>query len=369
MTPFSSPRFPILFSTPNRTRGLANEIQRIDVVALCGEYERLRKTAPRRSARNKRYFVGHDGRPQAKNPGSPSEKHLAIALWRREAQWPRAGSGWMCLLDYQFPLKARRSDAGLGEVDLLGATDEGRLVVIELKVRRKNGSPGDTPLLAVMEALRYAAVVHANHRAIAAEARDGFAINVSEQPPIVQILAPEDWWRGWRDMASSTRAAAGPWEPKFLDLSAELKARLGIVIECASLQGITLADVIWHAHGPRLGKTPQMRRVCLDGALAPAPAPPRGPAVAMVDSTGYETGLLRHLWGWADQHHSKELDGGSRIRVRARFLLKCTLRTSDPELGGVDLDLAVEDDVAPLDRADAGDEFGVEREVGGGGDS
>ena len=150
-------------------------------------------------------------------------------------------------------------------------------MVIELKVSRKNGSPGDTPLLALMEGLRYAAVVHANHRVIAAEARDGFAINVSEEPPIVQVLAPEDWWRGWRDMASSTRAAAGQWEPKFLDLSAELKARLGIVIECASLQGITLADVTWDAHGPRLGKTPPMRRVCLDGALAPAPATREGP--------------------------------------------------------------------------------------------
>ena len=114
----------------------------------------MRKAAPSRSARDKRYFVGHDGHPQAKNPGSPSEKHLAIALWRRKARWPRAASGWMCLLDYQFPLKARRSDACLGEVDLLGATDEGRLVVIELKVSRKNGSPGDTPLLALMEGLR-----------------------------------------------------------------------------------------------------------------------------------------------------------------------------------------------------------------------
>ena len=227
MTTFSSSRFPILFRTPNRTRGLANDIRGIDAVALCREYEQLRKVAPSRAARNKRYFVGHDGRAQAKNPDSPSEKHLAIALWRSKARWPRAGGGCMCLLDYQFPLKARSTDAGLGEVDLLGATHGGRLVVIELKVRQKNGSRGDTPLFAVMEGLRYAAVVHANHRAIAAEARDGFAIDVSEEPPIVQVLAPEDWWRGWRDMARSTRAAAGQWEPEFLDLSsrAQVPAR------------------------------------------------------------------------------------------------------------------------------------------------
>ena len=164
--------------------------------------------------------------------------------------------GWLRLLDYQFPLKASRSDTGLGEVDLLGATDRGCLVVTELKVRRKDGPRGDTPLLALMERLRYAAVVHANHRAIAAEAREHFAIHVSVEPPIVQILASEDWWRGWCDMACSTRLAAGQWEPKFLELSAQLEARLGIVIECASLQGISLADASWDGRGPRLGQTP-----------------------------------------------------------------------------------------------------------------
>ena len=286
MTDIFSRQFPILFSSRNSTRHLADSIQRVDVVAVCREYDQLRKRAPSRSARNKRYFVGHDGRPQAKYPASPSEKHLAIALWRLKAQWPRAGGGWLRLLDYQFPLKASRSDTGLGEVDLLGVTDQGRLVVIELKVRRKDGSRGDTPLLALMEGLRYAAVVHANHGAIAAEARERCAIHVSAEPPIVQLLAPEDWWRGWCNMVGSTRRAAGQWEPKFLELSAELKDWLGIVIECMSLQGIGLADVTWDGRGLRLGQTPPMHPVCLDGAPAPAPATPRVAADAAVDSSG-----------------------------------------------------------------------------------
>ena len=269
MSDFSARLFSILFPKRSKTTDLADSIEGIDVDALCREYCQLRKTAPSRSACSKPYFVGHDGHPKAKNPGCPSEKHLAIALWRLKTRWPRVGAGWMRLLDYQFPLKASNSDTGLGEVDLLGATDRGRLVIIELKVRRKNGSRGDTPLLALMEGLRYAAVVHANHRTIAAEARERCAIDVSEEPPIVQIMAPEDWWRGWCGMVGSTRRAAGEWEPKFLDLSAELKARLGILIECVSLGGISLADVTWDGHGPRLGETPPMRRVCLDGAPAP----------------------------------------------------------------------------------------------------
>ena len=333
MTEFSSRRFPILFPDRSTTTALASDIQRIDVAALCREYVQLRKAAPSRSARNKRYFVGHDGRPRAKNPASPTEKHLAIALWRLKAQWPRSGGGWLRLLDYQFPLKARSSDTGLGEVDLLGATDHGRLVVIELKVGRKDGSRGDTPLLALMEGLRYAAVVHANHGAIAAEARERCAIHVSTEPPIVQILAPEDWWRGWCDMARSTRRAAGQWEQKFLSLSAELEHRLGIVIECMSLQGISLADVSWDGREPRLGQTPPMRRVCLDGAPAPARATRRGAADAVDDATGYEDALLGHLWDWADRYHSSELDGGSRVGrppvLRAEFASKAVLVPPD----------------------------------------
>ena len=113
-------------------------------------------------------------------------------------------------------------------------------------------------------------------------------------------------------MVGSTRKDAGEWEPRFLDLSAELEARLGIVIECASLQGISLADVRWDAHGPRLEKTPAMQRVCLDGEPAPAPAPPRVAACARDDATGYENVLLGHLWGWAGRYHAGELDGGPR---------------------------------------------------------
>ena len=54
-------------------------------------------------------------------------------------------------------------------------------------------------------------------------------------------------------------------------------------------------------------------------------------------------------------------------RVPTRFVLKYTLRAVRLELGGVDLDLAVEDDVLPLDRADVPQQVGVEREVRRGG--
>ena len=336
MTDFPQ-QFPILLGTHNKITGLADTIRKIDVDvdALCWEYCRLRREAPHR----KRYFVGHDGCLSAKNPGNPSEKHLAIALWRLGARWPRAGGGRMRLLDYEFPLKASQSDVGLGKVDLLGATDQGRLMVVELKVRPKSGALGDTPLRALMEGLRYAAVVHANHRAIAAEAREHYAIHLSEAPPIVQILAPDDWWRGWCDMGRSIRKAAGEWEPSFLGLSAALEARLGIVIECASLlQGVGLADVRWDGCGPHLARTPAMHRVRLGGAPASAAVLPRDAGGAGDDAIGYENVLREHLWGWAARHHPGELDGGPRVD-RAPVLLaesasKSLLVPSDDRVAG-----------------------------------
>ena len=46
---------------------------------------------------------------------------------------------------------------------------------------------------------------------------------------------------------------------------------------------------------------------------------------------------------------------------------KYTLRAAHLELGGVDLDFAVEDDVLPLDQADMTQQVGIEREVRRGG--
>ena len=264
MTVFSDRCFPILFCNRWNTTGLADAIKGIDKDSLCKEFDELRAAAPSRPDGGKPYFVRHEGRLRPKDPGNPSEKHLAIALWHLKMLHARAGVPQVRLLDYQFPLKAARSDTGLGEVDLLGVAAGGRIVIVELKVRRRDGARGDTPVHALMEGLRYAAVVQANIGAIAAEVRRLFAVNVPDRPPIVQILAPEDWWRGWHDMAPSTRRAAGCWEVPFLDLATCVEARLGIAVECASLGAAGLADIEWDARGPLLPRPPTVSGVALD---------------------------------------------------------------------------------------------------------
>ena len=326
MTDFSSSRFPILFRKRWNITGLANAISEINLDSLCSEYDALRSAAPRRHDRNKRHFVGHDGRPQAKDPASPAEKHLAIALWRFQTLQTRAGVSELRFLDYQFPLKAARSDAGLGEVDLLGVTVEGRIAIIELKVSRRSSTAPDTPVHALMEGLRYAAVVQANNDAIAAEARDRFGIDVFDRAPIMQILAPEDWWRGWRNMASRTRRAAGRWESALLELTNNLEARLGISAEFASLGDVGLADVRCTACGPRLDRSPTVSSVALASASA---------SQTVLDYAGYERDLRQCLWTWADRHHhSDELDGGGRNDrppvLNSESASKTVLVPSDP---------------------------------------
>ena len=109
-----------------------------------------------------------------------------------------------------------------------------------------------------MQGLRYAAVVHTNLRGIAAEAGTRFGINLSNAPPIVQILGTGSWWNGWCDLPASTRNEVGRLKPGFLELTARLEARLGIAIECALLKGAEPDDVTWDACGPALEQTPRL---------------------------------------------------------------------------------------------------------------
>ena len=61
------------------------------------------------------------------------------------------------------------------------------------------------------------------------------------------------------------------------------------------------------------------------------------------------------------------VENGLRLGAVGNLISTTVLRVAPRELGGVDLDLAVEDDVLPLDRADVPQQVGVEREVRRGG--
>ena len=258
------------------TRGLAEAISKIDLDDLSRAYEELRRRAPGRQDVGITYFMGHEGRLSTRrdNRGSRScrlEEHLAIALWRMGGFWPSASADRLRLLDYQFPLFAGRHDkVRMRAVDLLGVTDRGKLTVIELKVKTKaNQKRGDSPMAALIQGLRYAAIVDANRAAIAEEVKNIFGEEVSEEPPIVQILGPKAWWRGWLQLPSSTRKAAGRWEQEFVRLACDIEKRLGIVVEFVALDDVQCSDIDYGSDG----RQPQV-----DRALAVCPVYPGDPS-------------------------------------------------------------------------------------------
>ena len=187
------------------------------------------------------------------------EERLAIAIWRFKGCWPRPDGGRFRILDYQFPLMARKKDKGLGKIDLLGVTDEGRLMVIELKVKPKGDNKrGESPAAALMQGLRYAAIVEANHRVIAAEAARYFKVEIKEESPVVQILAPKAWWRVWSELSASTRRDTGNWEPEFSKFARDIENKLGIAIECMALDDHDHADFGSDRSKPQLERAPAL---------------------------------------------------------------------------------------------------------------
>ncbi len=250
------------------TTNLASKIARIDRNDLFREYEKALKDAPHRKEKKDHFFMpGHDGCIKA--PGDKTsnrfEERLAMALWRfRGRRWPRPDGAWFQFLDYQFPLKAAQEDKGVGKIDLLGVTSCKRLLVTELKVAPEDESNrGDSPMDALMQGLRYAAIVVANSDDIASEAKAAHKVSVDpKQRPIVQILAPKNWWRSWFQLKGSTRRAAGPWEGNFAALIDDIKKGLGIAVECLAMDDIQREEIDLQTKEPTLETAPNLYPVC-----------------------------------------------------------------------------------------------------------
>ena len=231
---FTAEAFPYLhkegkYAKPlNHTTDLVRNISKVNRDELHDEFRKLIECAPRRADSGKRYFEDHCGVPSSgKNADPESEDILAMALWNERIPLTRAEGVEFFLRDYQFPLKSSDSDEGIGEIDLLGVTNQGRLMVIELKVKPNgDNNRGDTPVSAMLQGLRYAAIVQSNLNSIAREMEQKFDCSIQDEPPVVQVLAPEDWWLAWKRLEGSTRSKAGNWEIAFVELAKDIEERL-----------------------------------------------------------------------------------------------------------------------------------------------
>ena len=248
---------PILFRKPWNATGLDRALEAVDLPALRKEYVSLRDKAPSRSSRGKKYFVEHDGVPATTKLSNRREEHAAIALCNLRRHWQLPSGTGFRLLDYQFPLWSSRQDKGIRAADLVGVTDQGRLIVAEFKLEGKDGGRGDAPGLALMEALRYAAIIEANLGAIAAEASKRFGIGVQQAKPQIQLLATQEYWRRWKACE-----AAGSWQAALATLITGIESSIGIPIDCLALDDFHVVVGKDEAR-PRLDPPPTGVR-CLD---------------------------------------------------------------------------------------------------------
>ena len=243
---------PILFASRWVATDLDTDITAIDRPDLCAEYHSLRASAPSRHRRGKTYFVGHDGFPSTTKPTTRLEEHAAIALCNLQRHWQHPRGGGFRFLDYQFPLQSQRADKGIGKIDLIGVSDHGQLLITELKLEGKNNNRGDPPPSALMEALRYAAIVEANLHAIAGEAQSRFGITVQQSKPAIQLLATRTYWHAWKHCR-----AAGNWQQALATLMDDIKTDLDISVDCLALDDFHITP----GHGsekPRIDPPPDL---------------------------------------------------------------------------------------------------------------
>ena len=209
----------------------------LDARRLVAAYVRVRNSAPRRHDRKKSYFVDHAGLTMRSDNSNRREEHLALAIWgasQTGAPMVLPNDETLEILDYQMPLKARRSDKGVGKVDLFGLIDGCRSTVIELKVRPTTGGYGDTPLRAYLEALAYCAIVEANSCEIASEASTRFNKSIDGRSPGLVVMAPQDYWAGYAEHPKS-----GQWWTILSNLAAKSDSLLGLETHFLSLQNAT----------------------------------------------------------------------------------------------------------------------------------
>lgn len=212
----------------NRISEFAVVASDLGVPQLARLYSKLVGAAPRRHERGKCYLSGRIGITSSGTYSNRNEEHLAVALFnasRGGATFDLPDLRQLVFIDYQTPLKARRTDAGVGKIDLFGVIDDQIPCVVELKV-----GGGDTPLRALLEGLAYCALVEANIADIALEATALHGLTLLPVRPALIVIAPDDYW-----MKYLANKRAGQWFPAIRDLSSRIRETLELEVHLLAL--------------------------------------------------------------------------------------------------------------------------------------
>lgn len=260
---------------------------------LRAAYEEEKANAPRLADAGKQYFIKRSGKPAAERRKTRDLEHLGSALLRwcteKEKGLARPDDvGLLDLLDYHLRAKPGRADdpetKGISRFDALGVIDDDRLAVVHMRYLEPSATRcgvGDTPLRVLLEGLAYTAIAAANREQIAAEARERFGRELSDQEPALVILASGRYWELCRKRATQKGAA---WIKEMVRLREEITKDVGVPVHYLSLR--LQGDPGWSydEQGPILDGAPLLVDSWEPGADRIKPKPrPRPKVVAAAD--------------------------------------------------------------------------------------
>lgn len=288
----------LLFARRWPKSSLAQDVAKMDITSYFQAYQNLMERAPTR-ARGRPYLGGRTGYPTTEGETNRREEHFSIAMVNAQQSWLLPDGTQFELLDYQVPLKAKRADRDIGKIDMFGITEHGRAVVVELKVIGHSGGPSDPPPVALLEGLRYAAIVEANLQRIADELRETFGREMVMERPDIVVLGEADWWSRWLPDESDAKTAL---EEK----AQEISQALDLSIVFASMPD-TAVQYGRRTQAPLLTEVPKI--------MYPNSVPKSAVMAPNHREKGlenHETGLQRTWWSYAQALPKDHLDGHAR---------------------------------------------------------
>jgi hypothetical protein len=290
-----------------QAKGFKDVAARLTGEELAGLYETELANAPKRAEVGKKYLMKVK-LPDRRRPNK-DEEHLSLALLKhcRDSGegLPLPQLGTLDLLAAQVPLVTASVDRslgdadpnkGVGKIDLLGVGPEDRLVVVKLKFAAPGatrGGTGDTPLRALLDGLAQAAIASANRESLASELTDALGRGLSDQPPVLALIASPRYWELCRKREAQKGAA---WIREMERLARDVEESIGVQVlyRAVSLDG----DPGWEygEEGPALAAAPELASAweARAGVVKPKAAP-RPKAQAAAVETVVEADLSRPI--------------------------------------------------------------------------
>jgi len=232
-------------------------------------YEGELANAPKRAAVGKKFLVRI--KPPSARRAHRDEEHLSLALLKycRDSgaalDLPRSGS--LQLLAAQVPLATASADRsagdsdpnkGVGKIDLLGVGPGDRLVVGKLKFlepQATRGGSGDTPLRALLDGLAHTAIASANRESLSSELAAPIGRALSEEPPLLVLLATPRYWELCRKREAQRGAA---WIREMERLSRDAEEAIGVQVMYLAIALEGDPGWVYGEEGPALVAAPRL---------------------------------------------------------------------------------------------------------------